>query len=702
MSTKIYDMRDEWTAPLTQYTSIQMNAIDKSSDVNSRLLDLKRNGVSQFTIDKFGELVTGTLDIPRVNNLEDIITTLSGVGLAKVDVIAPTRAALDNITSPAPNAVGLVYNDPGQANNDWYYKTGAIGVPGWANTGLLPALANQLTPRKPVQRTFYVTEGGNDNDANAYINQTSNTGMSIYKPFGSIPAALQAAAATQEPCIVIVHPGEYEVPAETEIPTGVLLYGYDARVTKLSLATITDEFDKPIANNMFLLTSGCKVRGFSFTNLFHESSWQTDPGGNAPEANAPGSLDYGPPKKGYAFAFKPGAIITRSPYISDCCVIHSLTQQELSLPMNRATGNPLVPMTGGNLYADGAVLDADSPLRSVVVDSFTAVNPNGVGYAIVNSGFVQLVSVFTNWSRVGIWAHAGGQVTVVNSNATFGDYAFASTGFRYVVRVDGIEPNLLVPNVLFGEYVRDNVDDIVNYLMSNNSGYKSLDVSLGNNAFTNTILANSVIANLTSRDTKTILLETADDIIAGQDKGTIFWIQSSFKSVANTDPSYQFRADSVFTFNANTYLELYKGTWRTIKDYLKSLTVSNGGNAAANAMIEALFNLANTVVSNPIPYTQTFQSKIEAASHQFSYAGSGVNYNAIPFGQRSSGEATDPTTNLYTSNGGIIYATFNTEQGDTYLGSDLKVDFERNTIEGQAFSRGVQNITLPLIIGVGG
>jgi hypothetical protein len=131
-------------------------------------------------------------------------------------------------------------------------------------------------------------------------------------------------------------------------------------------------------------------------------------------------------------------------------------------------------------------------------------------------------------------------------------------------------------------------------------------------------------------------------------------------------------------------------------------TVVAGGDSVANAMIAGMFDLANTVISNPEPYTQIFQSKVEAASHQFSYAGSGINYNAIPFGQRSSGIATDPATNLYTSNGGIIYATFNTEQGDTYLGPDLKVDFERNTIEGQAFSRGVQNITLPLIIGVGG
>jgi hypothetical protein len=366
----------------------------------------------------------------------------------------------------------------------------------------------------------------------------------------------------------------------------------------------------------------------------------------------------------------------------------------MSLPNSREDGNPLVPMTGGCLYADGSICDPDSPLRSVVVDSFTAVNPNGVGYAVVENALVQLVSIFTNWGRVGIWAHAGGQVTVVNSNATFGDYAFASTGFRYVVRLQGIvdRDNILTECPVFGNYIKSNADVIVDYLMNNVNGYKTIP------NFTTTILANSALANLTSRDTKTILLETADDLIAGQDRGTVFWIQSLF--TANT--SSTFSANSVYAFNPSL-VPLFTGTYDVMRNYLKGQTVTVGGaEPDANAMVEGMLSLAIDVVTTPDDYTEVFQSKIEAASHQFSYAGSGVNYNALPFGQRATGIATDPPSNLYTSNGGVVYATFNTEAGDTYLGPDLRVDFERSTIEGQAFSRGVQNITLPLIIGVGG
>jgi len=692
VTTKIYDMRDTWADSATSFTSVKMNTYDAYSDVSSKLLDLKRNGLSQFTIDKFGEIVTGTLEIPRVNNLEETITALSAAGLAKVDFITANTTTLAANLSFANNSIALVYKDPTIVNNDWYYKRGDSGSGSWANTGLLPALAQQLTPRKHVERTFYVTMNGNDNDANTYIRQTSNTGMSIYKPFQTIGAALLAANAVGKSCVIIVHPGEYEVAPNTEIPAGCALYGYDARVTKLTLAEVGGSRE----NNMFLLNSGIKVRGFTFTGLRHEASWY-----NSVKYTSGGkdyaSLDYGPPKKGYAFAFKPGAYISRSPYIGDCCVLHDLSYQEMSGPQDRQSGNPLVPMTGGNLYADGAILDPDSPLRSVVVDSFTAVNPNGIGYAIVNSALVQLVSVFTNWSRVGIWAHAGGQVTVVNSNATFGDYAFASTGFRYAIRVPGIANQNLIglkcPN--FGYYIANNVSTIATKLNSNTIvGFPSIP-----NWTTAITGANNALA---LRDTETILKETAEDLISGQDKSVIFWTQSLFK--ANTTGPYT--ANSVLAFS-ESLKPYFLASWDKIRTELKTLaylpnTAHESEAEVASQLIDQYFNLANNVISNPISYTLPFPSKIEAASHQFSYAGSGVNYNALPFGQRASGTATDPTTNLYQSNGGIIYATFNTEQGDTYLGKDLKVDFERSTIEGQAFSRGVQNITLPLIVGIGG
>lgn len=687
MVTKVYDMRDVWIDQATQYTSVKMNTFDLNSEVNSKLLDLKRNGISQFTVNKLGELVFGTLDIPRVNSLEETITSLASAGLARVDHISSTVASLATELNFNAGTIAMVYQDPTVTNNDWYVKIGSSGIGSWEATGLLPQLATFLTPRKGVSRTVYVTMDGNDD---------VNNGRSIYKPVQTINKALEIARTIsttpgEGPCVVLVHPGEYEVEPYTEIPANVTLYGYDARATKLRIA-------EGFANtNMFLLNSGCKVRGFTFSGLQHESEWMGS------SENSQGSLDFGPPKYGYAFAFKPGAYITRSPYLSDCSSLHSLNYNQMSLPQDKSKGNPLMPLGLGNLYADGSVCDPDSPLRSVVVDSFTAVNPNGVGYAVVNSALVQLVSVFTNWSRVGIWSHSGGQVTVVNSNATFGDYAFASTGYRYAIRVPRLDSSVKIENLdNVGNYINNNFESIVTDLMN---------VRYNNIPNWTTISANAEYLVLTERDTRTILTELAQDMVANvsldgistpaaDDSGLAFWVQGLFKTV-NSGP---FTANAIYAFD-QSLLPFFTGTFNQIRNKIKDLTlVIPGAEASANNFVDAYFNMAINILENPTSnnFSTVFQSKVEAASHQFSYSGSGVNYNALPFGQRGAGTAPAPNENLYTSNGGVIYATYNTEQGDTYLGPDLRVDFERSVIEGQAFSRGVQNIVLPLIIGVGG
>jgi len=143
---------------------------------------------------------------------------------------------------------------------------------------------------------------------------------------------------------------------------------------------------------------------------------------------------------------------------------------------------------------------------------------------------------------------------------------------------------------------------------------------------------------------------------------------------------------------------LFLATWEQVRlELLGRLT-----DPAAEAMVDGLITLISDVVANPASFRVAFPSVIEATGQQFSNAGSGVNYNSLPFSQRGTGENPPPAEAIFKANGGKVFATFSTEVGDTYLGEDLRVDFERNTIEGQAFSRGVQNIALPLIIGIGG
>lgn len=515
-----------------------------------------------------------------------------------------------------------------------------------------------VIPEFPVARTFYVTMTGND----------ANSGTSASKPLRTIAAALaKMTAAAPDACITIVHPGEYLVPRNSVIPRNCALYGYDLRVTKLTLANLagsapaTSAADR--AQNMFLMRSGIKVRGFTFTGMEHEAY-----------TYSPDTETGAPPTKGYAFAFFPGEVITRSPYISDCSVLHDLTQDQLSLPIDREAGNPLMPRGMGNLYADGSVLSPSSPLRSVVVDSFTAINPNGVAYAIVRNGFVQLVSVFTNWSRVGIWSHLGGQVTLANSNTTFGDYAFAATDSRNSIRIDDGSVVGVGVYTAAATLIETNFTAIVSNLMNvrypaNLTGWAT---------FTDAQKA------FTQRDTETLLKALIGDLKAGQDRGTQRFIKGLF----------DWNADYVF---ASGLLTAFLQSFDEIDDAIQVYVTAS----EPRTMITNLVGLIKAVLTTPATYRTAFVSVVEYASQAFSYSGAGVNYNSLPFSQRGTAVLPDPVSTIVQWGGGRCYGTFSTERGDTYLGNDLRVDFERSTVEGQAFSRGVQNIALPLIISLG-
>jgi len=540
--------------------------------------------------------------------------------------------------------------------------------------GTIPAGAGVSDPYT-VARTFYVTMAGSD----------ANTGTSLSAPKATIGSALTAATAIGLPCAVIVHPGEYTVQPDTVIPVNCTLYGYDLRATKIKLP------NGQAQNNMFRLNSGCKVRGFTFSGLQHDSAPSYANTGlglaavveydyftvsgvlyrKVSSAAVAVQYDY-PPKKGWAFVFNPGALITRSPYISDCSQQHDFTQDQMTLPIDRVTGNPLMPRGGGNLLADGSVLAPSSPLRSVVVDSFTAINPNGYGYLITKNAFVQLVSVFTNWARYGLWSHDGGQVTVANSNNTFGDYALIATGFRYAVQIPDPVGQPRGVYVTAADAIVEQKNTIIEEFYAQ---LASEFVVVQNFSATNEAL--------TRRDAGTLLRELADDLRSGQDRGSQFFTKGHF----NWNAQYFFDP---------SLLSIYLRSFDIIKARILarcSLT------SPAEAMLDSLVSLIKTNLATPPRIG--FPSVVEATGQQFSYVGAGVNYNSLPYSQRGTGLAGDPALVNLKLDGGRIYATFSTERGDTYLGDDLRVDFERGTVEGQAFSRGVQNITLPLIQALG-
>ena len=133
-------------------------------------------------------------------------------------------------------------------------------------------------------------------------------------------------------------------------------------------------------------------------DLFHVS-----PGNYVTEMSYTGTLNAGKA----VFAFDPAEIkyFTQSPYIRNC--------------------TNFIPNSIG-MRIDGR--HAIGPTKSMVTDSFTQYNQGGIGVSITNSGYAQLVSLFTICDDIAVFCGSGGACDLTNSNSSFGNYGLVADG----------------------------------------------------------------------------------------------------------------------------------------------------------------------------------------------------------------------------------------------------------------------------------
>ena len=133
-------------------------------------------------------------------------------------------------------------------------------------------------------------------------------------------------------------------------------------------------------------------------DLFHVS-----PGNYVTEMSFTGTLNAGKA----VFAFDPDEIryFNQSPYIRNC--------------------TNFIPNSIG-MKIDGNT--AIGPIKSMVTDSFTQYNQGGIGVSITNSGYAQLVSLFTICDDIAVFCGSGGACDLTNSNSSFGNYGMVADG----------------------------------------------------------------------------------------------------------------------------------------------------------------------------------------------------------------------------------------------------------------------------------
>ena len=189
------------------------------------------------------------------------------------------------------------------------------------------------------------------------------------------------------------------------------------------------DVDVPEANElttMFRVNSGSYFQNLTLMGMKGAGTR----GGNAIDDDATFGL---PTNQGWNFAFFPGATIRKSPYIQNCT---NFSDSQI----NNVDFTPHVPgagaagditsdgFAGGGILVDGSVVDAASPLRSMVADSYTHTALNGPGILVVNNGYVQVTSSYAFFNHYHLKCLNGGQANLAASTTDFGRYSLIADG----------------------------------------------------------------------------------------------------------------------------------------------------------------------------------------------------------------------------------------------------------------------------------
>ena len=246
----------------------------------------------------------------------------------------------------------------------------------------------------------------------------ANDGHRISRPKKTIKAAVQQInndATYGDGSVVVVAPGTYQEEAPIDITkANVSIIGQALRSCIVHPTIATEE------NSLFRVNSGSFLSGLTFTGIKASGAL-----GNTVDPDLPVN-------QGWNVSFYPGATIIKSPYIQNCTNFSDSEINNSNLdvitPAGGAAGDTDSQPTGGGLLVDGSVVDSNSPLRSMVCDSYTHVGLNGPGILVTNNGYAQCTSSYAFFNRYHIKCLNGGQANLAASTTDFGDEALVADG----------------------------------------------------------------------------------------------------------------------------------------------------------------------------------------------------------------------------------------------------------------------------------
>jgi hypothetical protein len=254
----------------------------------------------------------------------------------------------------------------------------------------------------------------------------SNDGHRISRPKATIKAAVNQInndATYGDGSIVVVAPGVYQEACPIQIQKrDVAIVGTSLRQCVIHPTQATE------TATMFEVNSGTYLKNLTFTGM--KASGTRGASGSLWENSTYGL----PPTQGWNVAFYNNAYIYKSPYIQNCTNFSDSEIDNTDLSFYAGTadkgraGDTDSAPTGGGLLVDGSVPHENSPLRSIVCDSYTHTGLDAPGIFVTNNGYMQATSSYAFFCHAHITCINGGQANLAASTSDFGRYGLIASG----------------------------------------------------------------------------------------------------------------------------------------------------------------------------------------------------------------------------------------------------------------------------------
>lgn len=530
-----------------------------------------------------------------------------------------------------------------------------------------------VPPGTDVRNLVWVNKYGNDDNGG--------------KTEGDAKLTIAAAAAVAQPGdTIMVRSGVYYENNPIGLRTDVSVTGQDLR-----LVTVVPQNS---GKDVFHVRRGCLIENMNFAC----DTGQSNPGGGAvafpptdtSKISVSGYIAPGPATEGPSGRW-------RSPYVRNCT---NFMKESIGMKID------------GN-HATASTIGAD--LKSMVCDSFTQYNEAGIGVSITNSGYAQLVSIFTINCDIAIYCDTGGQCDLTNSNSSFGNFGLVAVGLGATEFTSQVNTttNAEADRVVL-KNVTDNVgissrrpyDGQALWFKINLSNYntgqvgiitaplkrlKSITVVNGGSGYSEASPPDITIFDTATND----VLPLGPEGIIAEVSPTISGLGSItsvdiINSGRNYLPSQNIgvRINGIGTTDLTAQMESIYFT--VSESSLPTFTVGIGTTTTVvlNEFIPYIVYANDAVEMRRI-------SRILTSGHSFEYIGSGTDINiSTPL----KGAVSIKANEVVAIDGGQVPFTSTDQKGNFNIGEGIQINQATATITGRDFSKAIQAEVTPLIL----